>query len=465
MRIILSFATEVAHLPRDHDHIKEMAEFLTAEGLVGNFHLTGDYARALKRTGRWDVVDALRNHEIGFHCNHHGASPFMGTYTEKRDWRGATAEWLLNELPGVGVVQELFQRRPAYYTTEFSKAPQVVYGSWLGGLPMMGYLLLPARGHGAVWYCNSFVPNSEHLSGVEWPSRPRKPAEEVFRGQFHRFEERIEGQKTDLLRIIQHSYKVYCDPPFAMPTPTPYQVDTHDDEQGCPINTPLPEAVIRPRVDAIKRALKYYAERAPFVSFTQYRAGFHDSSGHWIALGELDRICTFLRDGLDAYVRPPLSVSPAEAFGVLVRVLRAYHEDGATPERVYMRNLMGPTAQLPHGLADGEVRTQTVLQALHTIDRKLDEDLSVPAAVEFGGRAFGPGQTLKGLSDLYVAIRAEKRPDTVRMAGPNLPGVADEPFFLEETFTRPIYPEGFEGRNICRMARLQSWSWKPAVPV
>ena len=150
---------------------------------------------------------------------------------------------------------------------------------------------------------------------------------------------------------------------------------------------------------------------------------------------------------------------------MLVRVLRAYHEDGATPERVYMRNLIGPTAQLPHGLADGEVRTQTVLQALHTIDRKLDEDLSVPAAVEFGGRAFGPGQTLKGLSDLYVAIRAEKRPDTVRMAGPNLPGVADEPFFLEETFTRPIYPEGFEGRNICRMARLQSWSWKPAVPV
>ncbi len=206
MRIILSFATEVAHLPRDHDHIKEMAEFLTAEGLVGNFHLTGDYARALKRTGRWDVVDALRNHEIGFHCNHHGASPFMGTYTEKRDWRGATAEWLLNELPGVGVVQELFQRRPAYYTTEFSKAPQVVYGSWLGGLPMMGYLLLPARGHGAVWYCNSFVPNSEHLSGVEWPSRPRKPAEEVFRGQFHRFEERIEGQKTVLLRIFELCY-------------------------------------------------------------------------------------------------------------------------------------------------------------------------------------------------------------------------------------------------------------------
>ena len=29
--------------------------------------------------------------------------------------------------------------------------------------------------------------------------------------------------------------------------------------------------------------------------------------------------------------------------------------------------------------------------------------------------------------------------------------------------SREIYPEGFEGREICRMCRLQSWSWKPAV--
>jgi hypothetical protein len=330
---------------------------------------------------------------------------------------------------------------------------------------MIGYLLLPTRGHGAVWYCNSFVPNSEHLSSVEWPSRTEKPAEEVFRGKFHRFEEELEGQETDLLRIIQHSYKVYCDPPFVMPKPTPYQDDTHNDERGCPLNAPLPEAEIRSRVDTIKRALRYYAERATFVSYTQYRDTFHDSGGHWITVDELDGICTFLHDRLDAYVRPPLSASPAEMFGVLVRALRVCHEDGATPERVYMRNLIGPTAQLPHGLADGEVRTRTVLESLRRIDRKLDEDLAVPAAVEFGDRAFGPGQTLKGLSDLYVAIRAGKRPDTVRMAGPNLPAVAEETFFAEETFTRPIYPEGFEGRNICRMARLQSWSWKPAVPV
>ena len=465
MRIILSFATEVAHLPRDYDHIKEMAEFLTAEGLVGNFHLTGDYARALKRAGRRDVVDALGKHEIGFHCNHHGASPFMGTYMEERDWHGAVAEWLLNELPGVAVVEELFQRRPTYYTTEFAKAPQTVHASWLGGMPMTGYLLLPTRGQGAVWYCNSFVPNSENLCGVEWPSRTERDAEEVFREQFHRFEKKIDGGETDLLRVIQHSYKVYGTPPFVMPEPTPYQDDTHHYEDGGLPRTSLPEDVIRPRVDAIKRSLRYYAERAAFVTFAQYRRGFHDSAGHWVALDELDRICAFLRDRLDAYVRGPLSASPAEVFGMLVRVLRTFHEDGAAPDRVYMRNLIGPTARIPHGTADAAVRTQAVLGALRTIDRKLDDALAMPAAVELDGRAFGPGQTLRGLCELYVSMRSGKVPDTVHMVGPNLPAIADEPFFAEETFTRPIYTNGFEGRNICVMCRLQSWSWKPAVRV
>ena len=55
-QVILSFATEVADEPKDFDHIKALAEFLTQEGLIGNFHLTGDYARALKHHGRLDVV-------------------------------------------------------------------------------------------------------------------------------------------------------------------------------------------------------------------------------------------------------------------------------------------------------------------------------------------------------------------------------------------------------------------------
>ena len=226
IKIILSLATEVAELPRDHDHIKAVAEFLTEEGLVGNFHLTGDYARALKRCGRWDVVKALANHEIGFHCNHHGAAPFMGRYLEEMSSRDGVSQWFTHELPGVSVVEELFGRRPAYYTTEFAKAPQAVYASWQAGLPITGYLLTPTRGHGAVWCCNSFVPNSENLTGLEGVPGPGVDLEKRFREQFHRFEEKIGKEDSDLLRVIQHSYKTYAVRPFQRPAPRIYKEDS-----------------------------------------------------------------------------------------------------------------------------------------------------------------------------------------------------------------------------------------------
>ena len=97
------------------------------------------------------------------------------------------------------------------------------------------------------------------------------------------------------------------------------------------------------------------------------------------------------------------------------------------------------------------------------LDRALDGDLSVPSSIEMDGITVGPGQMLQGLLEFYAATRAGQTLESVKLSGLNLPVIADEPFFSQETFTREIYPEGFEGRNICKMCRLQSWSWKPAL--
>lgn len=465
MRIILSFATEVAHLPRDYDHIKAVAECLTEEGLIGNFHLTGDYARALKRRARLDVVKALASHEIGYHCNHHGAAPFMAGYLEKLSWRDGVSEWLTNELPGLSVVEELFGRRPTYYTTEFAKAPQAVYASWQAGLPITGYLLVPTRGHGAVWYCNSFVPNSENLSGLEGVPGPKIDLEQRFRNKFDKFQKKLEDQKTDLLRVIQHSYKAYAVRPFRRPAPRIYQDDSLYYED-CPRYMDIhPEATLREGFGIFRRAVRYYSQRAEFVSFSAYRRSFADNQGQWLSLSELDKVCTLLSERLDAYVSDTLSVSPAEAFGMLVRVLRTHHEDGALPEKVFMRNVIGPTSLIPEKLGNGAVRSSSVFKTLQSIDRALDSEQSIPSSIEIEGIAVGPGQMLNGLRTLYTAARTGQAPEAVELSGPNLPVIADETFFAQETFTREIYPEGFEGRSICKMSRLQSWSWKPAVRV
>ena len=49
----------------------------------------------------------------------------MAGYLEKMNWRDGTTEWTRNELPGLRVVEELFGRRPVYYTTEFNNSGEV----------------------------------------------------------------------------------------------------------------------------------------------------------------------------------------------------------------------------------------------------------------------------------------------------------------------------------------------------
>jgi hypothetical protein len=213
VKTILSFATEAAHAEEDFDFMKAIAQFLTEEGLVGNFHLTGDYARALKRHARMDVVQALAAHEIGFHCNHHGARPFMIGYLETCPWDEGVSRWLCNESPGFAVVTELFNRRPTYYTTEFSRAPQTLHGSSLLGAAISGYLQVPMREHSAVWFCNNLVPSVENCVSLESFHAPGD-RERVARARLDQCLEKQRAARKDVLRVFLHSYKYYAAAPY-----------------------------------------------------------------------------------------------------------------------------------------------------------------------------------------------------------------------------------------------------------
>jgi hypothetical protein len=128
-----------------------------------------------------------------------------------------------------------------------------------------------------------------------------------------------------------------------------------------------------------------------------------------------------------------------------------------------MRNVIGPTSPIPDQPEQGDVTPAELLKSLRLIDRAIDNEQSIPASIEIAGNTVGPGQFLSGLRILYMATRQKQSPQTLTLSGPNLPVIANERFFTEKTLTKDRYPEGFEGRRICQMCRLQSWSWKPAV--
>lgn len=465
VKTILSFATEAAHAAEDFDFIKEIARFLTGEGLVGNFHLTGDYARALKRLGRLDVVEALRPHEIGFHCNHHGARPFMPGYLERDPWNEGLARWLGFESPGFALVGELFNRRPAYYTTEFAKAPQTAVGSALLGMGIMGYLAVPMRGHSAVWYANSLVPSVEQAAGLESfhaeGDRERMAMDSLDRGL-----ERQRAAGKDVLRVFLHSYKYYAAPPFDRLTMTNeiYKDDRWYYEDFPTDFVRQPAERFRASFEMFKRVIRRHSERSGFVTFTEYRDTFQQTGGVWLDLEDLDRIAARLIQSLDACEAAEYALSPADCFGLFVRVLRRWRETGALPAKVFARNLLGPCAPLVTGRPERPAAAADLVGLLGLVDRDLDLAGALPSSIRFEGGEMGPGQLLGALLRIYTGIRGGRPVDRVALSGPDLPEIAKEPFFQETTFTRKgLYPDDFTGETICRLALAQSWSWKPAV--
>ena len=82
VKLFISFATEEFVTPAHSEILIKIASILSERNITGSFHLTGEFARNLRGNQRSDVIEALRQHEIGYHSNTHGAYPFIGGICE-----------------------------------------------------------------------------------------------------------------------------------------------------------------------------------------------------------------------------------------------------------------------------------------------------------------------------------------------------------------------------------------------
>ncbi len=475
MDIILSFATEVSHSERAHNLVKTIAGFLSGEGLTGNFHLTGDYARALRRNCRRDVTEALRKHEIGFHCNHHGARPFMGGYLNSESWLRGLEKWLGNEIPGMREVENLLEIRPKYYTTEFSKAPQAVYGAYLAGMKINGFVPdIPGRGKGAVWYCNAFCPCVNNLLGLDYLYRDDIDTVEKAKMQFHEQHDLLKGVESNLLRTFTHEYRYLHESPSTIVLPLDrYKHDDwhYEDYAAAGYFAHMPPESTAVVLEKLKNVVRYMAKQPDcrFLSFSQYFSQFKANSNIYLNSRDLNKLACYYADNLDAYETSDWSVSPAEALGLLVRAVRVRTESGKLPEQVYLRNLLGPLDEFYEESASRAFPAQALPELLVKTDRQLDDTGAIPGIIDIAGRKYGPGQFLNALAKCYLAFNENSElPEYLEINNVNLPEIGNEEFFQQKLFQHKnsignLYPDDFTGERICELCRRQSWSWKPAI--
>ena len=468
VKVIISFATEDFVTPEHDEILIRLAEGLSKRGLVGNFHLTGQLARTVRTRGRTDVVEALREHEIGYHSNTHGARPFLAGILEDNTWDEGLAKVLPTEARGLRDVEEIMGKRAQYYTLEFIKAPQLIHAMRLLGIKQLGYSPIPTFGRAAVWMADVLCCGNELTLGME--AAPDTPDRlERMRAKFGQLYERARaGENDGVIRAFLH----------------PYKLITPSTQSWGRINRlytgePLPDrdwqvpqcfdADITERLLGEHEAmLDHMASRTGvcFEPMSVLASMYAEQRPAFVPLATVAALAERVADRPTAPVVDGVSYSPAEVYGLIVGTLGHHAKEGDLPEAVPLRLGLGPVDDPARPDEDREVTTGDFLRACALEDGRYDLHGRMSSGFECAGAHIGPGTALVAAARLLLdLVGPEGLPEQVVVRPKrNLPEAADEAYFQEQTFYREgIYPDGFTGEAICRHCRLQSWSVRPAV--
>lgn len=108
INVILWFDTEDYLLPADDDAAKRLAEMLTERQIRATFKIVGEKARVLEKRGRQDVIAALKKHDIGYHSNFHSVHPTPSEYLADCWLLDGVAEFVRREGTGAADVRRIF---------------------------------------------------------------------------------------------------------------------------------------------------------------------------------------------------------------------------------------------------------------------------------------------------------------------------------------------------------------------
>ena len=463
--VILWFDTEDYVLPQSDDSAKRIAEFLTSQGVHATFKVVGEKARTLKRRHREDVIAALNKHAIVYHSNYHSWRVSPAEFEQFLDWHDGVDEFIRREQPGIDSIRRIFGRMPTGYGQPGSSwCPEAqpalrkmgihVYLDdgdqvgldgkpyWYGGILNIydmkyidgfrpnddwtnveqvkanfkkAYAALQRGGGGLIsiyfhpcefihkefWDAVNFSNGAEPPRS-KWKLPPMKSPEEQARS-FAFLEKFVEYMKTFPVHFVTAPQTLKLYPDAAQTRP----FSRHD-------------------LAEIARNVR------PEVSFQVYRD--YDLSASevlWL---------------LNTYVSRVIQKAPSQFIELDGTPLGPSNDDPSAP---MARPVKVPWYQFRWAVEDVESALQTNQQ--------------VPTVVWIGGEAYPPASYLVSLAHVAGGLlEGSQPPKEVALAPAHLDATKYVAKNTHETWGWPIFRPAFNGKHLLDLARLQTWSLKPA---
>ena len=462
--VVLWFDTEDYLLPLDDDATLRLAEFLTREKIRATFKLVGEKARVLERRGRWDVLAALKKHEIGYHSNWHSVQPSPAMYLSDLGWHEGVAEFDRREGPGRDDVQRLLGVAPSCYGQPGSSWGPQVYGAM------------------RKWGMNVYLDTGSHVrlddkpyyyGGVLNLYRLEHTLRTKLEGQGSRAdaESRFLAARTKLhadgggiVSIYYHpcefvhrefwdgvNFRNGANPPREQwrlpPTKTPEQSQTAYE---------LFESYI------------HFIQRFPevrFITANEAAVIYRDKAkGRRFSPAELKALAETVKEDVTFQRRGNMALSASEVFALLNTYV-AQRGTGHEPTFVAWQGTpYGPAtavaSQAGPVTTDWSQFTRTAVDVADSLQRQGH----TPPSIWLGSVAVPPEAYLNALARVTIElVDGKPPPQTIEIKPARLAvatNVADDGPNL---WGWVIFPRGFRAPKMMELAKRQAWTLKPAL--
>jgi len=456
--VLFWFDVEDCTVTQSDDAAKRIAQILERCGVRGLFKVVGQKARMLEQRVRYDVIDELKRHDIGFHSNWHGRRPQIAEYLAALDWEEGVAEFERREGPGLEDVRRLFGVNPLTYGqpgSNWAPQPFPVLRRWdiptyVSGYGYVGVDCQP------FWYGG--VLCTSHMYGQRFSGEPQrhliglnfelgKPGElEKHKQLFETSREQLAGT-GGLACVMNHPCTLVLERWFSTEMKSRELTEAGFRHFETFVEWVVSCENVKPTSG--HELTRLYADRARGRTFSR---------------DELRQLAQALTEEINFQVIDDVSVSPAEAFGLLTRCLTQYLVHAELPAEVAHAPVYNPI-QRPAHIEYGTVALPAFCAAVGVVNEFLAREGRVPDEVAVGPYTVEPADFLAAVARMLVrAFDGESLPEQIELG---LAACAFERYVDEDAakagWRGAMMPSEFEALELLDLAKLGAWTLKPAI--
>ncbi|HLX62637.1 MAG TPA: hypothetical protein VKX17_15270 [Planctomycetota bacterium] len=477
--VILWFDTEDYLLPADDDATKRLCDLLTAHGIRATFKLVGEKARVLEKRHRDDVIAALQKHDIGYHSDFHSVHPTPSEYLAECGFIDGVAEFTRREAKGAADVRRILgvDTLVCYGQPGSSWGCQAIAALKEIGIAPHGIPCYVDDGSHVgldekpFWYCGAINvyhlgKNTTRIKDLHDPNALAPAKEKVTE-----IAERLRAEGGGLISIYYHpcewvhrqfwdgvNFSRGANPPAALWKAPPQRTEAETDAAFARFGEYIDH------IKAIKDVRFVTASDLPELYPDKTRVDGAPASD---VLPIAERILDEQTKGADMLRLDDRAYSVADQFELLTQYANMLMGRKETAQRIRLTTIMGPDSAPPPHSALTKLQFTEFAAALRDVTQYLETQHRIPPRVFIGADAIPPADFLTALAGL--AVHFQKKGSLPALQGVEIRAMELLPakHIAEDTPNLfggwIIHKEGFRAPKILDVAKLQTWTLKPAI--